>query len=40
MPNEYKKSITQINAQQQQPTHAATSELESTNNQGYTREFC
>ena len=33
IPNEYKKSIKQTNAQQGQPTQ---SELESTNNQGYT----
>ena len=37
IPNEYKKSIKQINAQQEQPTlYTAKSELESTNNQGHT----
>ena len=37
IPNEYKKSIKQTNAQKGQPTQ---SELESKNNQGYTWEFC
>ena len=38
IPNEYKKSIKQTNAQQEQPTQQSQSLK--ANNQGYTQEFC